>query len=242
MARAFIGTSGFSYDDWIGVFYPEDMPKAKWLGFYCRNFSTVELNVTFYRLPKSSTFKKWHDETPEDFRFALKGSRFITHIKKLLDTKEPVSRFMNAAEPLRDKVSVILWQFPAGFKAEPKRLREFLSVLKPFGYRHAFEFRNDSWLCKDVISILEAEGAALCMADWPQFLDELPVTADFVYIRRHGAGGSYATSYSEAELRQDARRIKKYLSADKDVYIYFNNDVAGYAAQNALFLKKILKN
>ena len=241
MAKAYIGTSGFSYDDWMGVFYPEDLLRAKWLGYYSKNFSTVELNVTFYRLPKPKTFGKWRKETPKDFRFSLKGSRFITHIKRLLDPEEPVGRFMESAEPLRDKIAVTLWQLPPGFKADPERLKEFLSVLRPYGFRHAFEFRNETWLAKDVISNLQAEGAALCSADWPPFLDDIPVTADFVYIRRHGQGGSYATSYSDEELRRDARRIRKYLKGGKDVFIYFNNDAAGYAAQNALTLKKMLK-
>lgn len=240
MAKAHIGTSGFSYDDWAGVFYPEGLSRAKWLGYYSKNFSTVELNVTFYRLPKRETFGKWRKETPEDFKFSLKGSRFITHIKRLLDPEEPVGRFMEAAETLRDKIAVILYQFPPGFKADTGRLKNFLSILKPYGMRHAFEFRNETWINRDVISVLEAEGAAFCTADWPPFLDELPATSDFVYIRRHGQEGNYAASYSDEELKGDAKKIKKYLKENRDVFIYFNNDASGYAPKNALTLKRML--
>jgi uncharacterized protein YecE (DUF72 family) len=241
MGRCFIGTSGFAYDDWEGVFYPEGLPKRQWLKYYSEVFSTVELNVTFYRLPRAETFKKWNDETPEGFSFSLKGSRFITHIKRLLEPQEPIQRFIDASKPLRAKTSVVLWQFPPGFGVDMERLRNFLSLLKPFGLRHCFEFRNETWLREDVFSLLSKAGASACMADWPPFIDELPVISDFVYIRRHGKGGSYATSYTDEELREDARRIRKYLKKGLDVYIYFNNDFSGYAPKNALTLKRLLK-
>ncbi len=231
-----IGCSGFSYDHWKGVFYPEGLPKSKWLGYYCEKFETVELNVTFYRLPRESTFRKWHDGTPASFIASVKGSRFITHVKKLKDSALPLQRFFERVGPLRDKVGVVLWQLPPAFKADPGRLRDFLKELRRYKAKNAFEFRNESWVRDGaVLEALSESGCALCMADWPEFLRELPLTADFVYMRRHGHG-TYGGSYSEGELREDAARIRRYSSGGDEVFIYFNNDQQGYAPKNALEL------
>lgn len=236
-----IGCSGFLYDHWKGVFYPEDLPKKRWFEYYCKKFATVELNVTFYRLPDKETFTKWHKETPPNFLFSLKGSKFITHVKKLKASEEPVDTFFSRALALKEKLGVVLWQLPPALKADPARLAEFLELLRPYRVRNAFEFREGTWISKKVISLLERENACLCMADWPDFLDDLPVTADFVYIRRHGEGGSYATCYSPEQLKANAMRIRKYLKQKTDVFIYFNNDALGYAPKNARELKAILK-
>ena len=236
-----IGCSGFFYDHWKGPFYPEDLARKRWFEYYSTKFSSVELNVTFYRLPDKETFSKWHRETPPGFVFCLKGSRFITHVKKLKASAEPVDVFFSRALALKDKLGAILWQLPPGLKVDPSRLSEFLELVKPYGARNAFEFREGTWISKKVISLLERENACLCMADWPEFLHDLPVTSDFVYIRRHGKGGGYATSYSTEELKADATRIRKYLRQRKDVFIYFNNDVLGYAPRNALELMTMLK-
>lgn len=235
-----IGCSGFLYDHWKGIFYPEDMPRRRWLEYYCTKFTTVELNVTFYGVPDKETFSKWYKETPKGFVFSLKGSRFITHIKKLKASAEPVDVFLSRALTLKEKLGVILWQMPPSLKVDPARLAEFLELLRPYGARNTFEFREDTWISKKVISLMEKENASLCMADWPEFLNDLPVTSDFVYIRRHGENGSHATSYSPEKLKADATRIRKYLRDKKDVFIYFNNDAFGYAPQNALRLKKLL--
>jgi uncharacterized protein YecE (DUF72 family) len=241
MPDVLIGTSGFSYKHWRGTFYPEGLAQKNWLGYYCEHFSTVELNVTFYRLPKEGTFRKWRAETPEHFLFALKGSRFITHIKRLRDPLEPLKTFMDTIRPLGPKIGALLWQLPPNFKRDTERLKGFLKALRRYRRRSAVEFRNESWLEDEVFDLLRDEGVGLCMADWPPFVDELPITADFTYIRRHGHGGSYDTSYSNDELEKDARRIRKYRRNKKDTYIYFNNDAEGYAPQNALELKRILK-
>ncbi len=242
MPRAFIGCSGFSYQHWRGVFYPQGLAMGKWLGYYAEKFGTVELNVTFYRLPQEGAFKKWASETPQDFCIALKGSRFITHIRRLREPEEALQRLMERAGLLGRKLSVFLWQLPPGFKADPGRLEGFLKALGPYRrYRHTFEFREASWISPRVEELLRQHNAAFCMADWPPFVDELPLTADFVYIRRHGRGGSYSSCYSSEELKADARRIRGYLRKGKDVYIYFNNDAFGYAPQNALELKRLLK-
>lgn len=228
-----IGCSGFLYDHWRGTFYPEDLPKNHWLEYYSRHFSTVELNVTFYRLPERETFAKWYVLTPDDFVFSLKGSRFVTHVKKLKDCAEPIEAFFSRASVLKEKLGVILWQLPPNFNLDIERFKEFLEALKPYNMRNTFEFRNKTWINKKIFTLLEKENAALCMADHPEYLNNLPLTADFVYIRRHGKEGSYATSYTTESLKEDAKFIKAHLKKKTDVFIYFNNDAFGYAPKNA---------
>jgi uncharacterized protein YecE (DUF72 family) len=236
-----IGCSGFLYDHWKGPFYPEGLSKKRWFEHYCAKFPTVELNVTFYRLPDKETITKWYKETPPGFVISLKGSRFITHIKKLKASTEPVDVFFSRALALKEKLGVVLWQLPPGLKADTSRLADFLELLKPYHTRNAFEFREGTWISKKVISLLERENVCLCMADWPDFLNELPITSDFVYMRRHGRDGSYGTCYSTEELKTDAKRVRRYLRQRKKVYLYFNNDAFGYAPQNALELIAMLK-
>lgn len=229
-----IGCSGFSYRHWKGTFYPADLPQRKWFEYYCKVFNTVELNVTFYRLPLQKTFDRWYKETPRDFVFSLKGSRFITHVKRLLDPEQPLELFFERALRLKGKLKVVLWQFSPGFKIEIARLKNFLDLLKKYPVRNTLEFRHESWITEDVINLCKEQDVSLCMADWPEFIDNLPVTSDFVYIRRHGEGGSYATCYSKASIKRDAKRIKNYMKKNvKDVFIYFNNDFQGYAPKNA---------
>lgn len=236
-----IGCSGFNYGGWKGNFYPPDLPQKKWLDFYCKIFNTVELNVTFYRLPLASTFSKWHNETPSDFVFSIKGSRFITHIKRLSDPQEPLEIFSERALNLKEKLRVVLWQFSPSFKINIERLKFFLKLLKKYPVKNTLEFRHESWITEEVIDLCRKHNISLCTADWPEFIDELPVTSDFVYTRRHGKGGSYATCYSKAELKKDAKKIKNYLKDNKDVFIYFNNDAYGYAPKNAKELMEMLK-
>ncbi len=242
MPKYRIGCSGFLYDSWRGAFYPEELPHKKWLTFYMKNFSSVELNVTFYRLLKKEAFERWYKETPPDFTFCLKGSRFISHVKKLKDVELPLSTFFNATAPLLEKLEVILWQLPPNLKLNMKNLEDFVENLKQYPVRHVFEFRHKSWLVKKVFNLLSSANIGLCMADWPEFISDLPVTADFVYIRRHGEGGNYSTNYTPEQLKSDAKKIKEYMKMGKDVYYYFNNDAFAYAPKNALELSAILKN
>lgn len=240
--RAFIGTSGYSYPHWSGVFYPKDLREAKWLEYYTKYFDTVELNVTFYRLPKESAFLSWYKRTPKYFEIVVKGSRFVTHIKRLKDPKDSLNLFFGRTKFLKEKLGPILWQLPPKFKADPKRLASFIKALKKYKkIKNVFEFRHETWFSKEILKILKNENIALCSADWPEFAKELHYTADFIYIRRHGAGANlYGGCYTKRQLKDDAAIIKKCLKSKKDAYIYFNNDAEGYAVKNALQLKKIV--
>lgn len=240
MADVFIGCSGFNYRHWRGTFYPEKLPQKRWFEHYWNIFSTVELNVTFYRLPQPATFAKWRQETPGSFTFAIKGSRFITHVKRLADSEDAVHRFFDAALNLQDKLKVVLWQFPPGFQASADRLHEFLRLLRQYPVRQTFEFRHHSWMSPETVELCREHGASICMADWPEFLMDTPQTSDFVYMRRHGHDRSYTGNYSTDELAGDAARIKSFRDKGVDVFIYFNNDLGGYAPRNALELRQML--
>lgn len=242
MATVSIGCSGFSYNHWRGNFYPEGLPQKEWFKHYRSVFSTVELNVTFYRTPNVETFTHWYEESEPGFSFAVKGSRFITHVKRLNDVETPLERFFEPAQELKEKMQVVLWQFPPQFRCNVERLEEFLTLLEKHPVRTTLEFRNDSWLTDEVVTLCKSKNVSLCMADWPRFIDEAPVTGDFVYIRRHGMQGSYNGYYSTSELEKDAQRIVKYLKRGLDVFIYFNNDAGGAAPQNAMELRSILQN
>lgn len=224
--KAFVGTSGFMYRHWAGgVFYPPKLPQKKWLEFYAEHFRTVELNVAFYRLPSEDAFRSWYKRTPDNFSFALKGSRFITHVKRLKDCGEPLRLYFRRARLLREKLSVVLWQLPPRFKKDASRLSDFVRALKNYrSVRHAFEFRDATWFDAEVYELLGALDMAVCMADWPCYGVKVPETAGFAYLRRHGPRGDglYAGCYSEEELRRDAQRIRQWLSEGRDVYVYFH--------------------
>ncbi|MBI4690530.1 MAG: DUF72 domain-containing protein [Nitrospirae bacterium] len=236
-----IGCSGFIYDDWRSTFYPDELQKRQWLEYYCKKFSTVELNVTFHRVPEKETFSRWYSETPENFILSLKGSRSITHVKKLKSPVEPLDVFFSRANALREKLGVVLWQFPPDFKADPDKLKEFIESLGQYKVRNTFEFRDKSWINKKVTSLLEKNNIGLCIADWPEFLTDLPITAEFVYIRRHGDEGRCASCYNMEQLKADAKVVNNLIRQGKDVFIYFNNATSGHAAKNARELRNILK-
>jgi uncharacterized protein YecE (DUF72 family) len=239
VARYIIGTSGWHYDDWRGRFYPEKLPKNRWLEFYAGHFTTVELNNTFYRLPSEDAFKNWYNATPEDFMFSVKISRFITHIKKLKDTREALQNFMSRAALLQDKLGPVLYQLPPGLHRDDERLEAFFTEL-PTGYRHVFEFRHDSWLAEEVYDILRRYHVGICVFDMPGLTSPLLATADFAYIRFHGSNSLYSSCYSDEELTDWAEKIEKLAQNLDTVYIYFNNDVQGFALKNAETIKKLL--
>jgi len=237
MKKIKIGTSGYNYQHWRGVFYPKDLPEKKWLEFYAKVFNTVELNVTFYRLPKMQVFEGWRERVPKNFRYAVKGSRFITHIKKLKDCQDPVRIFYKNAKALGEKLLVILWQLPPNLKVDHEKLEKFVKFL-PAG-RHAFEFREKSWFCKAVYDILKKNRMSLVLADSPSWPYEEILTAAFVYIRMHGGRSLYGSKYSDKELKVWAEKIKKW-GKDRDIFVYFNNDTHGYAVENAKKLRELL--
>lgn len=203
----------------------------------------MELNVSFYRLPSEKSFKAWYRRTPDNFSFAVKGSRFITHVKKLHEVEAPLKLFLDRIKFLEEKLATVLWQLPPMFNVRADRLSDFVLLLNRLStISHAFEFRNRSWLCDDVYHILKGNNMAICIADWPEFARNVPVVADFVYHRRHKAGQYlYGGCYSDVALRADAKKIKLWLKGGKDVFIYFNNDEAGYAVKNAITLSKMVR-
>lgn len=240
--KTFIGTSGYNYNHWAdGVFYPNNLKQNKWLEYYCKCFSTVELNVTFYRLPNESTFKSWYNRTGKNFVYAVKGSRFITHIKKLKDSQELLELFFSRAKLLKNKLGVVLWQLPPGLHKDERRLENFCQLLaKGYNFcRHAFEFRHKNWFCEQIYSILRYYNYGLCIAHSGRWPYENELTADFTYIRFHGGEVLYGSEYSKQELSEWANKIKKWLRNKIDVYAYFNNDAYGYAVKNALQLKEL---
>jgi len=235
-----IGTSGWHYKHWIGTFYPDGTREADQLSLYLQSFNTVELNNSFYHLPDAKTFKNWAAVTPDDFIFSVKGSRFITHMKKLNVLKADINRFLNRVNKLGDKVGPILFQLPPRWKLNIERLEAFLSRLDD-QYRYVFEFRNNTWYDEQVYDLLRQYNCAFCIYELAGHHSPEEVTADFVYIRLHGPGAKYQGSYSTAILKKWATKCKAWQKAGKDVYIYFDNDQAGYAAFNALKLQELTK-
>jgi uncharacterized protein YecE (DUF72 family) len=231
-----IGCSGWSYDDWKGRLYPKGLPTSQWLPRYAEEFSTVEVNNTFYRLPTESAVANWVRQTPDDFLFTLKISRYITHVKRLNDLKQSLSRYMERVKPLTGtpKQGPFLWQFPESFRREDDRLERALGAL-PEG-RHAFEFRHQSWFQPEVYELLGEHDVALVVGDspkWPFQAREL--TADWTLIRFHRGSGKTGR-YSERELETWKRRIAAWRRR-VEVFAYFNNDWRGYAVQNARWLR-----
>lgn len=242
--KIYIGTSGWSYYHWIGRFYPEKLTTTELLPFYMKHFNTVEINSSFYRLPFSGLIKRWRAIAPAGFVYAVKGSRRVTHIKKIKDAEPELTNFLDRVSGLEDKLGPILWQLPPSLKKDEKRLAEFLSLLPDKKkFRYSIEFRNISWYKPEVYKILADHQVAYCIISAPELPTELEVTADFVYIRFHGITDWYAYNYSESELTWWAAEIKKMLKKKtlNAVYIYFNNDYNAYAVYNALRLKELLE-
>jgi uncharacterized protein YecE (DUF72 family) len=239
VARYFIGTSGWHYDDWRSDFYPERLPKKDWLRYYAGRFSTVELNNSFYRLPTEAAFDRWRDATPDGFRFAVKASRFITHVKRLKDSRGLIANFMSRAARLGEKLGPVLYQLPASFHRDDERLADFLTDL-PAG-RHVIEFRHPSWLDDAVFDRLRRHRVGCCVFDMPRLKSPLVATADFAYVRFHGTGERYSGSYPDDLLADWAGRIEGLARGLDAVYVYFNNDVSGHAVRNAATLRGLLE-
>ena len=235
MHSLFIGTSGYNYKDWKGQFYPETLSQRKWLAFYAEAFKTVEINATFYGSFSFAAYENWFSQVPDDFRFTIKGPRFLTHIKRLKDPSDSLERFFTAATGLGEKLSCVLWQLPANFQYKDgetdKRLTQFFSLL-PQATRHVIEFRHESWFCEEVYALLRHHNIGFVINDSSIYPRRDEVTANFIYIRFHGPHELYTSKYSEEEVKKWADKIKEYRQS-YDVYCYFNNDYFGYAIENA---------
>ncbi|HUI92828.1 MAG TPA: DUF72 domain-containing protein [Chitinivibrionales bacterium] len=240
--KLFIGTSGYSYSHWKETFYPPDTKPRDYLAYYATRFNSVELNVTFYHLPQIKTFAGWHDKTPEDFRFVIKGSRYITHVRRLIDIEEPLTRFFSNAAPLSEKLLGVLWQFPQPFALNIERLRRFADLLAKHRCFHSFEFRHPSWFCEETYALLRSHNMNLCIAHSGRYETAFEQTSDFVYLRFHGGQELYGSEYSEKELMEWAALARRWLGRSKFLCAFFNNDYHGYAVKNARQLREYLEN
>ena len=238
-----IGCSGWAYRDWRGVLYPEKLPQRKWLSRYAEEFGTVEINNTFYRLPSTDAVKGWVGETPDDFRFAVKASRYLTHIKRLKSAEIYIDRFLERLEPLTasGKLSVILWQLPPNFKRDDERLDAALEAIRARAPgRHCLEFRHESWFAPDVYELLRRHRSALVISDDPEFpFQTRELTTGWTYVRLHRGARGRRGNYSAAELATWRRRIAGW-RARTEALIYFNNDWEAFAVRNARTLRDSL--
>ena len=240
LPQYYIGTSGWHYEHWKGLFYPQGLAKAQWLSFYANHFSTVELNTSFYRLPTEQAFITWRESSPPNFLFTVKVSRFITHIKRLKNVDDALDNFLSRARFLDNKLGPLLYQLPPNMHRNDAVLESFLRLL-PQHLRHVFEFRHKSWLDDRVFELLKRYNAGFCVFDMPDLTCPLQATANFAYIRFHGSSGLYWSCYSDEELSNWAKRIAKLGQNLEAIYIYFNNDAEAFAIRNAQTLARQLK-
>jgi len=237
LSRLLAGTSGWVYPHWKGRFYPADLPEGKWFSYFAEKFDTVEINNSFYRLPSRETFAGWREMAPPGFMFTVKASRYITHRKKLADPEEGLKNFYGNLEGMGSKCAAVLFQLPPRFKVNLSRLEEFLQAV-PKEHRLVFEFRDPTWLVEDVFDALAKRNAAVCAADSPFYPGPRVRTADFDFFRMHGGHRRGAPNYGPGEIDALARDVAESLGADRDVFVYFNNDYNAYAIDNALALKR----
>ena len=242
MGKLWIGTSGWVYKDWRGLFYPKGVAQRDWLTYFAQHFNTVEVNATFYRPFPSSVLARWREITPPEFAFTLKGPRPITHLKRLESVDDELRQFVESSEGLGEKLSAMLWQFPPSFKVgvddSLERLTAFLPKL-PRTIHQVVEFRHKSWFRDDVYALLNAHNVGFCINDSSRWAAAEVVTGDVMYIRFHGPTKLYASLYSPEQLAAWADKIRPNL-AERDVYIYFNNDYGGRAIQNAREIRDML--
>lgn len=240
MGKIYIGTSGYNYHHWKNVFYPVGTPQREWLLYYSQHFNSIEINATFYRDFEAKVFAKWYATTDNNFSFAIKGPRLITHLKRLVNVEDNLKNFINHALHLQKKLSCVLWQYPASFVNSANnfhKLKNFLLIL-PSDAKNVFEFRHESWFSGKVYDLLNKYNAGLVINNSLYFPQQEIITGNLVYIRFHGPQELYASEYRVKELENWANKIliwqKKY-----DIFCYFNNDMGGYAVKNALELKKL---
>jgi uncharacterized protein YecE (DUF72 family) len=235
-----VGCSGWEYVHWRGEFYPAEIPRTRWFDFYATRFDTVEINNTFYRLPEAETFARWAARAPRRFLYAVKASRFLTHMKKLKDPEEPLERLFGRMRALGRHLGPVLYQLPPGWKLDPGRLEHFLQAL-PTGARHVLEFREPSWYADSVLRLLERHRVSLCLHDMRGSATGRLRVGPLVYVRYHGSDGRYGGGYSNERLRGWADWLHEQRAAGADVFAYFNNDVGGHAPRDAVTLRRLLE-
>lgn len=234
-----IGTSGWHYDHWKGPFYPADIKTKDFFEYYLKYFNTAEINNTFYRLPTKKTLLHWKQTSSKEFIFSIKASRFITHVKRLKEPKKHLSLFLNLIKNIKPKLGPILFQIPPNWNVDIKRFEKFIKCLDA-NYRYVFEFRDKSWLTKEIFFLLRKHKLAFCIYDLEGFQTPIEVTSNFVYVRLHGPKSAYRGSYRKKTLQKWAKLFKKFQKDKLDVFCYFNNDERGFAVKNALELQKYL--
>jgi uncharacterized protein YecE (DUF72 family) len=241
--RIHIGTSGWSYKHWRGLFYPEKLAAAKWLGYYTGFFSTTEINGSFYRLPTQKTVAAWIEGVPEDFIFCPKMSRFLTHMKKLREPEEPLERFFSMFDPMLHKMGPVLVQLPPRLGFNPDIAGHFFSLLSGSYRDHRFslEIRHKEWLCRESLEMMKDHGVGFVIShSAAEFPYEELITANHVYVRFHGPDALYASSYSDPFLQAYAKKIRSWVKKGHEVWVYFNNDIGGHAVRNAITLKEMV--
>lgn len=234
-----IGTSGWEYAHWRGGFYPADLPRERWLERYVTEFDTVELNNSFYRLPAAETFSGWARRVPDGFAFAVKASRYLTHIRRLREPEEPLERLWTRARRLGDRLGPILYQLPPRWKPNEERLDAFLAAL-PRGHPQAIEFRDRRWYRPATTMALEGAGVALCLHDMPGSATKPTPVGPFAYVRFHGSGERYGGAYTSQRLAAWATRMSEWAAAGMAVWAYFNNDIGGHAVRDADRLRRFV--
>ena len=234
-----IGCSGWDYKHWRGDFYPADLPRTRWFEHYAALFDTVEINNTFYRLPEERTFAAWAERAPARFVYAVKASRFLTHMKKLKSPEEPLDRLFTRMRPLNGRLGPVLYQLPPGWPLDLPRLEQFLQAL-PQDEKHVMEFRHTSWYADEVMRLLERFNVSLCLHDMQGSATGRERVGPFIYARFHGATGKYGGGYSDDRLAGWADWLGAQRAAGFDVYAYFNNDVGGHAPRNAGTLRRLM--
>lgn len=234
-----VGTSGWEYRHWAGRFYPAELPRRRWLEFYASRFDTVELNNSFYRLPDADTFDGWRHRVPDGFTFAVKASRYLTHLRRLRDPAEPLERLWSRARHLEDRLGPVLYQLPPNWRPNHERLATFLSAL-PRDHAQAIEVRDRRWYGRRLTAALDDAGIALCLHDMAGSATRPERVGPLVYVRFHGSGEKYGGSYPSQRLTAWAGRMSAWAHAGWPVWAYFNNDIGGHAVRDADRLRTML--
>ena len=239
--QVWIGCSGWQYRHWRGDFYPADLPQSRWFEYYAQHFDTVEINNSFYRLPPPDTFEKWRDQAPRGFVYAVKASRFLTHMKKLKDPEDPLRRFFTNAGELKSRLGPVLYQLPPGWRVDLSRFDTFLRAL-PRRHLHAVEFRDTSWYDERVYALLRRYDVALCLHDMHGSATGKTVVGPFVYVRFHFGTQKYGGGYDAARLEEWGRWLAERAAEGLDVFAYFNNDTGGHAPRDAVRLRQRIQS